>query len=265
MVSFVNNLVLFESKNFGDIRAFIRNEDPWFVAKDIASILDYSKASNMLERLDEDDKIKLNYSDSVSLGLENVNSQGMYFINESGLYTSILGSKKLEAKQFKKWITSEVLPSIRKHGIYMTEDVLEKTLADPDFIIQLANQLKQEKEKRLLIEKQLEEQKPKVEIYDELIEQKDLLNFKQVANTFGVCGRNILFRILREEHVLSDNRFNWNLPYAQYMKYFKVKIVPRRTDDGVQNICIPLCTTKAIPFIRNILSKKKSLQLELQA
>ena len=187
-------------------------------------------------------------------------------INESGLYNAIIGSKLPEAKLFKKWITSEVLPSIRKHGAYMTEDVIEKTLNDPDFIIQLANQLKEEKQKRLFVEQQLEEQRPKVEIYDELIDQKDLMNFKQVANTFGFCGRNTLMKILREEHVLSDNGFNWNLPYAQYLEanLFKVKIIPRRTRDGVTNICTTLCTVKALEFIKRILDKKKSLQLELQ-
>ena len=262
----MNDLVLFSNERFGNLRVFIKNEEPWFVAKDIADLLEYSKTSNMLDRLDEDDKIKLNYSDSVSLGLENVNSQGMYFINESGLYNAIFGSKKPEAKQFKKWVTSEVLPSIRKHGIYMTEDTIEKTLNDPDFIIKLATQLKEEKQKRLLIEQQLEDQKPKVEIYDELIDQKDLMNFKQVANTFGFCGRNTLMKILREEHVLSDNGFNWNLPYSQYLEanLFKVKIIPRRTSDGVTNICTTLCTTKSLEFIKKILDKKKDLLLEQQ-
>jgi len=93
------------------------------------------------------------------------------------------------------------------------------------------------------------------------------MNFKQVANTFGFCGRNTLMKILREEHVLSDNGFNWNLPYSQYIEadLFKVKIIPRRTSDGVTNICTTPCTTKSLEFIKKILDKKKSLQLELQA
>lgn len=255
----MNDLTIFNNERFGDIKVFIRDEEPLFIARDIANILDYSKTSNMLDRLDEDDKVKLNYSDSVSLGLENVNSQGMYFINESGLYSAILGSKKLEAKQFKKWITSEVLPSIRKHGVYMSEDIIEQTLNNPDFIIQLANQLKQEKEQRLLAEQQLEEQKPKVEIYNELVSQDGLFNFKQIGDLFGY-GRNKLFEMLRNESILSDNRFNWNLPYSQYERYFKVKIIPRRTSNGVENICTTLCTINAVPFIKRILDKKKDLQ-----
>ena len=254
----MNKLTLFQNDKFGNIRVFIRNEEFWFVAKDISDILKYSETNAMTKRLDSDEII----SDK----LEGMNMKST-LINESGLYNAIIGSKLPEAKLFKKWITSEVLPSIRKHGVYMTEDAIEKTLNDPDFIIQLANQLKEEKQKRLLFEQQLEEQRPKVEIYDELIDQKDLMNFKQVANTFGFCGRNTLMKILREEYVLSDNGFNWNLPYAQYLEadLFKVKIIPRRTNDGVANICTTLCTVKALVFIKKILDKKRSLQLELQA
>ena len=254
----MSKLTLFQNDKFGNIRVFIRNEEFWFVAKDISDILKYSETNAMTKRLDSDEVI----SDK----LEGMNMKST-LINESGLYNAIIGSKLPEAKLFKKWITSEVLPSIRKHGVYMTEDAIEKTLNDPDFIIQLANQLKEEKQKRLLFEQQLEEQRPKVEIYDELIDQKDLMNFKQVANTFGVCGRNTLMKILREEHVLSDNGFNWNLPYAQYLEadLFKVKIIPRRTSDGVTNICTTLCTVKALGFIKRILDKKKSLLLEQQA
>ena len=160
----MNKLTLFQNDKFGNIRVFIRNEEFWFVAKDISDILKYSETNAMTKRLDSDEII----SDK----LEGMNMKST-LINESGLYNAIIGSKLPEAKLFKKWITSEVLPSIRKHGVYMTEDAIEKTLNDPDFIIQLANQLKEEKQKRLLFEQQLEEQRPKVEIYDELIDQKD--------------------------------------------------------------------------------------------
>jgi len=257
MVRQVSKLTLFQNDKFGNIRVFIRNEEFWFVAKDISDILKYSETNAMTKRLDSDEII----SDK----LEGMNMKST-LINESGLYNAIIGSKLPEAKLFKKWITSEVLPSIHKHGVYMTEDAIEKTLNDPDFIIQLANQLKEEKQKRLLFEQQLEDQRPKVEIYDELIDQKDLMNFKQVANTFGFCGRNTLMKILREEHVLSDNGFNWNLPYSQYLEanLFKVKIIPRRTSDGVTNICTTLCTTKSLEFIKKILDKKKDLLLEQQ-
>lgn len=114
-----------------------------------------------------------------------------------------------------------------------------------------------------LIRKQLEEQQPKVEIYNEFISQDELFNFKQIGDLFGY-GRNKLFEILRNESILSDNRFNWNLPYSQYERYFKVKIIPRRTNNGVEKICTTLCKTNAIPFIKRVLDKKKDL-LQKQA
>lgn len=250
----MNSITLFKNEKFGNVRIFIKDGEPWFVAKDIADILKYSETNAMTKRLDSDEVI----SDK----LEGMNMRST-LINESGFYNAIIGSKLPEAKQFKKWVTSKVLPSIRKHGVYMTEDVIEKTLADPDFIIQLASQLKEEKQKRLLAEQQLEDQKPKVEIYDKLIDQKDLLNFKQVGDIFGY-GRNKLFAVLRHEKILSDNGYNWNLPYAQYQKYFSIKIKPWRTNNGVEQICTTLCTTKAIPFIKKVLDKKKDLLLEQQ-
>ena len=256
----MNDLTLFKNERFGDIRVFIKNEEFWFVAKDISATLDYRTSNDMTRLLDEDEK-------DTQIVRTPSGEQVMVVINESGLYSAILRSRKSEAKQFKKWVTSEVLPSIRKHGTYMTKDVIEKTLANPDFIIQLATQLKEEKQKRLLIEQQLEEQKPKVEMYDEFINSDTLMNFKQVADTLGY-GRNTLMKELRQEKVLSDGNYNKNLPYSQYVKanLFKVKIVPRRTNNGVENICTTLCTSKAIEFIKRVLDKKKkSLQLELQA
>ena len=92
-----------------------------------------------------------------------------------------------------------------------------------------------------------------------------LMNFKQVADTLGY-GRNTLMKILREEKILSNGSYNKNLPYSQYVKtdLFKVKIVPRRTSNGLENICTTLCTTKALVFIKKVLDKKRDLQLKLQ-
>ena len=260
MGNLMNDLVLFNHEQFGELQICVINGKEYFGATNIAKMLGYVNPHDAISRhCKKNGVVKHEAIDSVG------RKQEINLISEGNLYRLITKSKLPSAEQFEVWVFDEVLPSIRKHGVYMTEEVIEKTLTAPDFIIQLANQLKLERQKRLLVEKQLEDQKEKVEMYDEFINQKDLFNFKQVANTFGFCGRNSLMKILREENILSDNGFNWNLPYAQYEKYFKVKIVPRRTSDGVKNICTPLCTAKAIPFIKKILDKKKSLQLELQA
>ena len=255
----MSDLKIFNHEQFGEIQVCIINNKEYFGATNIAKMLGYVNPHDAISRhCKKDGVVKHEAIDNVG------RKQEINLISEGNLYRLITKSKLPSAEQFESWVFDEVLPSIRKHGAYMTEDVIEKTLANPDFIIQLATQLKEERQKRLLVEKQLVEQKPKVEIYDELIDQKYLLNFKQVGDMFGF-GRNKLFEILRNKHVLSDNEFNWNLPYSQYRKYFEVKIIPRRTRDGVKNICTPLCTTKAIPFIKSILDKEKGLQLELQA
>jgi phage antirepressor YoqD-like protein len=110
---------------------------------------------------------------------------------------------------------------------------------------------------------QLEEQKPKVEIYDALMNTNELMNFKQVGDTFG-CGRNTLMSLLRKESILSSNESNKNLPYSKYSKagYFKVKITPRKTDEGIVEICTTLCTTKALKLIKKVLDKNRDLQMQ---
>jgi prophage antirepressor-like protein len=133
---------VFKNNQFGNIRA-LKDEkgEPWFVAKDVAEILGYRDAYSMVRILDEEDTHKMCIP---TAGGE----QEMTIINESGLYTAILRSNKPEAKKFKRWVTAEVLPSIRKHGIYATDEVIEKTLKNPDFLIEILTELKKEREEK---------------------------------------------------------------------------------------------------------------------
>lgn len=135
----------------GQAREQILNNAPWFVGKDVADVLGYRDTSDALKKhVDEEDKLTRQIADS---------GQGrqMYIINESGLYSLILKSKLPNAKQFKRWVTSEVLPTIRKHGAYMTPSKIEEVLLNPDTIINLATQIKQER---------IEKEKADVAIYD---------------------------------------------------------------------------------------------------
>lgn len=109
-------------------------------------------------------------------------------------------------------------------------------------------------------QEQLEEQKPKVELYDKVMSSNGLLNFIQVANTFGECGRNTLMEKLRNKHVLLDTDSNWNMPNSKYAKHFKVIVRPRITDEGVQEISTTLCRPSALKLIKKILDKEKDLQ-----
>lgn len=135
----MNNIQIFKYEN-NDVRTVEMNGEPWFVLKDVCAVLGLTDTGRTAERLDADE---LTRTTLVSGG----QNREMYIINESGLYNVILRSDKPEAKPFRKWVTSEVLPSIRKHGAYMTPQKIEEALLNPDTIISLAQQLKEEKAK----------------------------------------------------------------------------------------------------------------------
>lgn len=163
------NLQKFTNKEFGEIRTLEKDNEVWFVGRDIADILQYKETHKAISRLvDEDDRMKYPVKDSLG------RMQDTWLINESGLYSLILNSKLETAKKFKKWVTSDILPSIRQHGAYMTPETIEKTLTDPDFLIKLASSLKEEQEKRRLAEAELEETRPKAIFADSVQIQKVL-------------------------------------------------------------------------------------------
>ena len=143
---------VFKRDGFGDVRVIIKDNEPHFVAKDVADILGYSETSVMLRRLDADEYLKI---EPTFIAGANKMAREFTVINESGLYSAVLGSKKPQAKQFKKWVTSEVLPAIRKHGAYLTDEKINEILSDPDTIIRLATQLKQEREARQIAEQKV--------------------------------------------------------------------------------------------------------------
>ncbi len=143
----MNELKVFEHEQFGNLRTVEIKGEPWFVGKDVAEALGYTNPQKAIrDHIDEMDK-KMGERNVTPCITDNVGRQQYpTFINESGMYALIFGSKLESAKQFKHWVTSEVLPSIRKHGAYMNEETLEQALTSPDFLIQLATQLKNEKE-----------------------------------------------------------------------------------------------------------------------
>lgn len=147
-----NKLELFNFEN-QQVRTLLINGEPIFVGIDVTKILGYSNSRKALaDHVDDDDKMLLT---SQNVTLENLPNRGLIGINESGLYSLILSSKMPNAKKFKRWVTSEVLPSIRKHGAYMTSEKIEEALLNPDTIINLATQLKSERQAREEAESQL--------------------------------------------------------------------------------------------------------------
>lgn len=210
-----NSIKVFENEEFGQVRTLVINDEPWFVGKDVAVSLGYSDTSDALKRhVDEDDKLTRRFTDSGQ-------SREMYVINESGLYSLIMSSKLPTAKKFKHWVTNEVLPSIRKHGVYMTPETIENVLLNPDTIIKLATSLKEEREKRQALELENAEMKPKAAYADAVKDTKNSINIgnlaKLLCNKHGVkIGRNKLFSWLTSHGIIKKVGKQYE-PYQKYM------------------------------------------------
>lgn len=220
----MNELKIFENKEFGSIRTVEVDGQPYFIGKDVAEALGYAKARNAIAAhvSQEDKKDALIQGD---LG----GTQAMTIINESGLYSLILSSKLPTAKKFKCWVTSEVLPSIRKHGAYMTENTLEQALTNPDFLIQLAIKLKEEQEARKKLEEQAERDKPKVIFADAVASSETSILIGDLAKLLRQNGINTgqkrLFSQLREQGYLIKSGASKNIPTQRSMEMglFEIK------------------------------------------
>ena len=229
----MTDLQIFNSPEFGQIRTIEKDGEPWFVGKDVAEILGYANASKALaDHVDEEDK--LNNESLSSLG-----QRGGWFINESGLYSLVLSSKLPGAKQFKRWITSEVIPSIRKHGAYMTPDKLEEVLLKPDTLIQLAQNLKAEQEKRRALEVKMEEQKPKVLFAESVEVAKTSILIGELAKLLkqnGInIGQNRLFEWMRQNgYLIRRQGSDYNMPTQKSMELglFEIKETTITHSDG---------------------------------
>lgn len=168
------------------------NGEPWFVAKDVCDVLGYTNASKAIsDHVDPEDK--LNNESLSSLG-----QRGGWLVNESGLYSLILSSKLPTAKEFKRWVTHEVLPTIRKHGLYATETTIDQILADPDFGIRLLTDLKNERAKRIKAENQVKELEPKAKALDDFTNVPDAILVREAAKLLSNAGTPIGERELRE-------------------------------------------------------------------
>lgn len=236
---------IFKNEKFGMVRTVVIDGEPWFVGKDIADILGYKDTSDALKRhVDGYDKLSRCFTDSGQ-------SREMYIINESGLYGLIFSSKLSKAKEFKHWVTSEVLPSIRKHGAYMSAEVIERTLNDPDFIIQLATSLKKERQARKLAEDTIKEQKPLVDFAIHVTESSDTVDVgefaKIVKNENINIGRNRLFEWLRRNGYL----MNGNTPYQKYIEngLFEVVETTKATVYGTKIFPKTVITGKGQAFL----------------
>lgn len=216
------------------VRATIVNGEPWFVAKDVCEIIGLDQVSRAVSRLDEDERglLKIPHPQNPELFIE-VNG-----INEPGLYQLIIASNKPEARAFKRWITHEVIPSIRKHGAYMTPETIEKTIMNPDFIINLAQQLKNEQTARIAAEAKIESDRPLVLFAESLRISQDSILVADLAKLLkqnGIeMGEMRLFRWLRDNGYLIKSGTEYNMPTqrSMEMKLFEIRVSTRQGSDG---------------------------------
>lgn len=236
----MNNLKIFSNYEFGKIRTIIdENNEPWFVGRDVAEILEYASPANAIKKhIEDEDK-------GVTELMTPGGKQKMTIINESGLYSLIFSSKMDKAREFKRWVTSEVLPDIRKHGAYMTDGVIERTLTDPDYLIMLATNLKEEKAKRALAEAQNERNKPKVLFADTVSASKRSCLMGELAKMISQeairqgkldkkIGQNKLFAWMRNKGYLCKGGERRNQPKQAYVEQglFEIKKGTRLDGQG---------------------------------
>ena len=230
----MSELQIFTSEEFGEIRAVDKNGEPWFVGKDVAEALGYADTRKALSaHVDEDDRANCPVTDG--LGRE----QQTTIINESGVYSLVFGSKLPRAKEFKRWVTSEVLPAIRKHGGYLTPDKIEEVLNDPDTIIKLATAIKEERAARMQAELKLEEAKPKVLFADAVSASKTSILIGDMAKLLKQngyeMGQKRLFKWLRENgYLIKRPGADYNSPtqWAMEKGLFEIKETTVSHADG---------------------------------
>ncbi|HFU3980869.1 TPA: BRO family protein [Streptococcus suis] len=218
------------------VRTVTINGEPYFVGKDVAEILGYQRADNAVRNhVDEDDKLTHQFSASGQ-------NRNMTIINESGLYSLILSSKLPQAKEFKRWVTSEVLPAIRKHGMFATDELLD----NPDFAIATLQKLKEEREERnrlevvnsrLVVENQI--MQPKAQYFDDLVDRNLLTNFRDTAKMLKVKQKEFIDFLLSKKYIFRDKKGKL-MPYQQYNNdLFEIKESKGVDWEGVQTLITP--------------------------
>lgn len=192
-----NKLMIFENEAFGKVRTLTIGGEAWFVAADVCKALELGNPSMTVERLDDDEK---GISTIDTLG----GKQRMAIINEPGLYSLVLSSRKPEAKAFKRWITHEVIPSIRKHGAYMTDNLLDALEAHPEAVPEYLNRLRSENARNRELNRRLRLALPKAEYYDAFVDPADCTNIRTTAKELGVPEKQFTRYLEEKKYLFRD-------------------------------------------------------------
>lgn len=257
----MNDLQVFKNTEFGEIRTMTIDNEPWFVGKDVASILGYAKERNaILAHVDNEDKRVAPIQGDLG------GTQEMTIINESGLYSLILSSKLPKAKEFKRWVTSEVLPAIRKHGVYAVNEVLN----NPDMLIAALTELKTERAKRAELEAENIKMKPHAILGKAITTANTSIligDFAKILRQNGVnIGAKRLFQWLREHgYLIRRKGSDWNMPTQKSMelKLFEIKESVHIDGNGCNIIArTPKITGRGQSyFVNKFLESEKSVSV----
>lgn len=230
---------IFAHDVFGEIRSVVINGKPYFAGIDVARALGYALPHKAIS---DHCKGVLTWNIPTQSGV-----QKMLIIPEGDVYRLIVKAAdqsrnkqiKAKAEEFERWLFDVVLPTIREHGVYMTDATIEKALSDPDFLIKLATQLKEERRRRQDAERQIAEMKPKADYFDALVERNLLTNFRDTAKELGMRPREFIDWLLKHKYIYRDVRGDLR-PYAQYVPgLFEIKEWTRNGTAGVQTLVTP--------------------------
>ena len=226
-----NKLMVFENEAFGKVRTLNLNGEPWFVAVDVCSVLDLSNPTIAVRRLDEDERAKFN-----------LGRQGdATIVNEPGLYTLVLGSRKPEAKAFKRWITHEVLPNIRKHGVYITDEKLKLFAEHPELLDALMKSLYAAHAENLRHRAERQTLLPKADYYDAFMDADGCTNLRTTAKELNVPERWFA-RFLQQTGFLYRSPAGNLMPYAipRNRGLFRVRDYVRNGHSGAYTLITPM-------------------------
>lgn len=243
-----NQLQVFENEMFGQVRVVMVEGEPWFVGKDVAEALGYKDTFNALKRhVDDEDKLNWRFTSSGQ-------SREMVIINESGLYSLVMSSKLPDAKKFKRWVTTEVLPAIRKHGGYLTPEKVKEVLLNPDTIIQLATALKDEQAKNAELNKTVDALKPKADYCETILEAENAFCTTVIAKDYEKSS-TWLNKYLHEKGIQYKRGSTWVLyqPYAdqEYTKSHTYNYIGGNGD--IESAIQTKWTQKGRKFIHDLL------------
>ena len=244
-----NQIQVFNNEEFGEIRTLCEGERVLFCGSDVAKALGYAAPRNAISARCKGALKRC--------ALTNGGEQEMYFIPESDVYRLVFGSKLPTAEKFTDWVTEEVLPSIRKHGAYMTQEKLQEVLCNPDALFQIVSALKEESDKRKALEIQnsalavdLAIAQPKADYFDDCMARGGLMNFRDTAKLLGMRQKDFIDNLLRDSYLYRDKRGRL-LPYQKRNNgYLEIKEAFNNSSDwnGVQTLVTP----KGREFFRSL-------------